>query len=67
MALPTEDASLPTEVNWVTKGALNPIKNQGQCGSCYTFGSTCVVEAAIFIAGFTLPNLSEQQIVSCSE
>lgn len=54
-------------VNWITAGAVNPIKNQGSCGSCYSFGSTAVVEAAIFNAGWDLPNLSEQQIVSCSQ
>jgi cathepsin L len=61
------DASLPASVNWKDAGAVNPVKNQGQCGSCYTFGSTAVVEASAFINGNDLPNLSEQQIVSCSQ
>jgi len=52
--------TLPASVDWIAAGAVNPIKNQGQCGSCYSFGSTAVVEAALFINGFDLPNLSEQ-------
>jgi len=49
------------------EGCCQPSDNQGQCGSCYTFGSTAVVETAVFLNGFDLPNLSEQQIVSCSQ
>jgi len=59
--------SLPSSVNWITSGAVNPVKNQGSCGSCYSFGSTAAIEASIFNNGFDLPNLSEQQIVSCSQ
>ena len=61
------DVTYDATVDWRSKGAVNPIKNQGQCGSCYTFGSTAVVEASVFINGYDLPNLSEQQIVSCSQ
>jgi cathepsin L len=61
-----DTSSLPASVDWRDKGAVNPVKNQQQCGSCYTFGSTAVVEASVFINGNDLPNLSEQQIVSCS-
>lgn len=50
----------PSEINWVTAGAVNPIKNQAQCGSCYSFGSTAVVESSVFNNGWDLPNLSEQ-------
>lgn len=46
-------------------GVLNPVKNQGQCGSCWAFSTTAVLESNIAIAKGTLYNFAEQQLVDC--
>ena len=57
--------SVPDSVNWVEAGATTPIKDQGACGSCWTFATTGTVESANAIFGVGLVSLAEQQLVDC--
>ena len=63
--LPTDN--LPQSIDWRQKsGILNDVKDQGHCGSCWSFASACTVESHHAIESGVLYSLSEQQQVDCS-
>jgi len=62
----------PESVDWRAEGKIPAIRDQAQCGSCYTFSALAGVEGRLLIAGskqFTVNDLdlSEQQLVDCSK
>jgi C1A family cysteine protease len=58
-------SALPTSVDWTTKGAVTSVKDQGNCGSCWSFSATGALEGAYQIKYGTLVSFSEQNLVSC--
>ncbi|KAG8492172.1 hypothetical protein CXB51_009593 [Gossypium anomalum] len=60
-------SDVPTNFDWREKGAVTHIKNQGQCGCCWTFSAVAAVEGIIQIKTGNLISLSEQQLLDCSK
>jgi len=56
---------LPMSVDWREKFIITAVKDQGQCGSCWSFGSAEAIESYWALATGELPVLSEQHILSC--
>ena len=60
------DVNIFNSIDWRQRNAVTPIKNQGQCGSCWAFSGISTLESAIAIKTGKLYNISEQQSVDCS-
>lgn len=56
---------LPSTIDWTANGAVTPVKDQGQCGSCWSFSTTGALEGAFYLNTGSLTSFSDQQLVDC--
>ncbi len=60
------EVKIPKNWDWRNKtGIVTPVKDQGDCGSCWAFSAVEGAESAWALAGHPTEILSPQQVVSC--
>ncbi|WOL19367.1 senescence-specific cysteine protease SAG39-like [Canna indica] len=60
-----ENFTAPSSMDWRKRGAVTPIKDQGQCGCCWAFSAVAAMEGITKLTTGKLISLSEQELVDC--
>ncbi|KAG6586950.1 papain-like cysteine protease C1 [Phytophthora cinnamomi] len=60
-------AEVPTAKDWRADGAVSPVKNQGKCGSCWSFSTTGCLESHLKLKHGQFTILSEQNLLDCAQ
>jgi C1A family cysteine protease len=63
--IPARRGPAPAAFDWRSKAGLTPIKDQGQCGGCWAFGTVASLENAVKIFAGQTVSISEQEMISC--
>ena len=61
-----EAVPINEDIDWTTKGAVSPVRDQGSCGSCWAFSACGVMESWLLMKGISTI-VSPQQLVDCSK
>jgi len=61
-----ENPQIPDSFDWRTKHVVTPVKDQGECGSCWAFSTIGTIESHWALKGHNLTQFSEQLLVDCS-
>ena len=62
----TSALDLPSSFNWCSQNVCPPVRDQGNCGSCWTFGTAGLLEAQIRLQDSVFKDLAEQYLLSCN-
>ncbi|EAR95841.1 papain family cysteine protease (macronuclear) [Tetrahymena thermophila SB210] len=65
MQLNSKNFTIATSIDWRSRGAVTQVKWQGNCGACWAFSATGVMESFNFIQNKALVEFSEQQLLDC--
>ena len=60
-----QSRGIPDEIDWRKKGIINPIRNQGGCGSGWAFSAICAQESQWALQKEELLLLSPQNLLDC--